>query len=81
MPPIIEDITYADGVSAWLVQPNRARGGPGAGVVFWHWFSQEPLGDRNQFLMEARELAARDTPAAAVVGNTRAGDPGTITIV
>jgi dienelactone hydrolase len=63
MPPVVEDITYADGVSAWLVRPGRARAGSAAGVVFWHWFSQDPLGDRNQFLMEARDLAARGVVA------------------
>jgi pimeloyl-ACP methyl ester carboxylesterase len=59
MAPIVEDITFADGVSAWLVRPRRAAAGSSAGIVFWHWFSQEPLGDRNQFLMEARELTER----------------------
>jgi len=28
-----------------------------------------------------RELDARGTPAAAVVGHTRAGEPGTITVL
>ena len=59
--PAVENITYADGVAAWLVRPNddAARPDPFAGVVLWHWFSQQPLGDRNQFLDEARELASR----------------------
>ena len=59
--PAVENITYADGVAAWLVRPNdeAAAADPFAGVVLWHWFSQEPLGDRNQFLDEARELAGR----------------------
>jgi dienelactone hydrolase len=59
--PAVENITYADGVAAWLVRPNdeAASLNPFAGVVLWHWFSQEPLGDRNQFLDEARELAGR----------------------
>ena len=57
----VENITYADGVAAWLVRPNdqAAAADRFAGVVLWHWFSQEPLGDRNQFLDEARELAGR----------------------
>ena len=57
----VENITYADGVAAWLVRPNdeAATADPYAGVVLWHWFSQEPLGDRNEFLDEARELAGR----------------------
>ena len=57
----VENITYADGVTAWLVRPNdqAAAADDFAGVVLWHWFSQEPLGDRNQFLDEARELAGR----------------------
>ena len=61
MTAVVENITYADGVAAWLVRPNEARASasPFAGVVAWHWFSQEPLGDRNQFLDEARELAER----------------------
>jgi len=58
---VVDNITYADGVAAWLVQPDEAAGAadPFAGVVFWHWFSQEPLGDRNEFLDEARQLAER----------------------
>ena len=58
---VVENITYADGVAAWLVQPDEVAGaqGPFAGVVLWHWFSQEPLGDRNEFLDEARQLADR----------------------
>jgi dienelactone hydrolase len=61
MTAVVENITYADGVAAWLVRPNEANGAtpPFAGLVMWHWFSQEPLGDRNQFLDEARELADR----------------------
>lgn len=61
MTAVVENITYADGVAAWLVRPNEARAAepPFAGIVAWHWFSQEPLGDRNQFLDEARELADR----------------------
>ena len=57
----VENITYADGVAAWLVRPNDEAGpaDPFSGVVLWHWFSQEPLGDRNEFLDEARELAGR----------------------
>ena len=59
--PAVENITYADGVAAWLVRPNDETppADPFAGVVLWHWFSQQPLGDRNQFLDEARELAGR----------------------
>lgn len=59
--PAVENITYADGVAAWLVRPNDEMppADPFAGVVLWHWFSQQPLGDRNQFLDEARELAGR----------------------
>ena len=58
---VVDNITYADGVAAWLVQPDEAAGAadPFAGVVLWHWFSQEPLGDRNEFLDEARQLAER----------------------
>jgi dienelactone hydrolase len=60
---VVENITYADGVAAWLVQPDEVAGagrqGPFGGVVQWHWFSQEPLGDRNEFLDEARQLADR----------------------
>ena len=61
MTALVENITYADGVAAWLVRPDEANGAtpPFAGLVTWHWFSQEPLGDRNQFLDEARELADR----------------------
>ena len=61
MTAVVENITYADGVAAWLVRPNESRAvePPFAGVVAWHWFSQEPLGDRNEFLDEARELADR----------------------
>jgi len=61
MAAVVENITYADGVAAWLVRPKEARASapPFAGVVAWHWFSQEPLGDRNQFLDEARALADR----------------------
>ena len=57
----VENITYADGVAAWLVRPDDVAAAPDpfAGVVLWHWFSQQPLGDRNQFLDEARELAGR----------------------
>jgi dienelactone hydrolase len=59
MAAVVENTTYADGVAAWLVRPHEAAGAvpPYAGVVAWHWFSQEPLGDRNQFLDEAREFA------------------------
>ena len=59
--PAVENITYADGVAAWLVRPDgeAAAPDPFAGIVLWHWFSQQPLGDRNQFLDEARELADR----------------------
>jgi len=59
--PAVEDITCADGVAAWLVRPNdgAAPRDAFAGVVLWHWFSQQPLGDRDQFLDEARELAGR----------------------
>ena len=58
---VVDNITYADGVAAWLVQPGAAASAadPFAGVVYWHWFSQEPLGDRNEFLEEACELAER----------------------
>jgi dienelactone hydrolase len=61
MTAIVENITYADGVAAWLVRPDAANGAtpPFAGLVMWHWFSQEPLGDRNQFLDEGRALADR----------------------
>jgi dienelactone hydrolase len=61
MTAVVENITYADGVAAWLVRPDEAGEAtpPFAGLVMWHWFSQEPLGDRNQFLDEARELADR----------------------
>jgi dienelactone hydrolase len=61
MTAVVENITYADGVAAWLVRPNESgpTEPPFAGVVAWHWFSQQPLGDRNQFLDEARELADR----------------------
>jgi dienelactone hydrolase len=61
MTAVVENTTYADGVAAWLVRPDEANGAtpPFANLVMWHWFSQEPLGDRNQFLDEARELADR----------------------
>ena len=61
MAAVVENITYADGVAAWLVRPDEVSetARPFAGVAWWHWFSQEPLGDRNQFLDEAREVAAR----------------------
>ena len=61
MAAVVENITYGDGVAAWLVRPNEsgATEPPFAGVVAWHWFSQQPLGDRNQFLDEARALADR----------------------
>jgi pimeloyl-ACP methyl ester carboxylesterase len=57
----VEDITYAGDVSAWLVRPEEAPPSSIAGIVLWHWFSQEPLGDRNEFIDEARELAERGT--------------------
>jgi dienelactone hydrolase len=59
--PGVEDIRYADGVAAWLVAPpagDRVR--PNAGIVLLHWLStEEPIGTRDEFLDEARELAAR----------------------
>jgi len=38
----VENITYADGVAAWLVRPNDQATAANrfAGVVLWHWFSQ-----------------------------------------
>jgi dienelactone hydrolase len=57
----VEDITYADGVAAWLVRPaERASADSNAGILLWHWLStEEPIGTRDEFLDEARDLADR----------------------
>jgi dienelactone hydrolase len=58
---VVEDIVYDGDVSAWLVRPAGAAPGSGhAGIVLWHWLStEEPIGTRDEFLDEARELARR----------------------
>lgn len=59
--PGVEDIRYADDVAAWLVTPPMGAGDRRhAGIVLWHWLStEEPIGTRDEFLDEARALAAR----------------------
>ena len=55
----IEDIEYGGDVAAWLVRPARPTA-PCAGIVLWHWLStEEPIGTRDEFLEEARDLAGR----------------------
>ncbi len=60
---VTDDIVYggsgADAVEAWLVRPAVASPGGGPGLVLWHWLDTEaPDGNRDEFLDEARELAA-----------------------
>jgi dienelactone hydrolase len=60
---VTDDIAYggsgAAAVEAWLVRPAVASPGGGAGLVLWHWLDTEaPDGNRDEFLDEARELAA-----------------------
>ena len=60
---VVEDVTW-DGrdrtpVSAWLVRPAAPPAGPGPGIVMWHWLDTEaPDGNRDEFLPDARRLAA-----------------------
>lgn len=65
---VVEDIVFGDDVAAWLVHPgepgagteNAAVAPPYAGIVMWHWLStEEPIGTRDEFLGEARELTRR----------------------
>jgi dienelactone hydrolase len=60
---VTDDIVYGaeadDDVVAWLVRPASASPGGRAGLVIWHWLDTEaPDGNRDEFLDEARELAA-----------------------
>ncbi len=57
----VEDIVLDGDVSAWLVRPaDAAPRSRHAGIVLWHWLStEEPIGTRDEFLDEARELARR----------------------
>jgi dienelactone hydrolase len=61
----VEDVSWPDHaggqpVSAWLVRPTRAPREAGPGILFWHWLDTEaPDGNRDEFLPEARALAAR----------------------
>ena len=69
----VEDVTYGDAVlgdvSAWLVRPDGAAGGSCAGLVMWHWLDTEaPDGNRDEFLDEARALAARGVVAVLPQG-------------
>ncbi len=56
---LTEDITYDGDVAAWLVRPAAMEtAAASAGLVLWHWLStEEPIGTRDEFLDEARELA------------------------
>jgi dienelactone hydrolase len=60
---VTEDVTYdAPGgpVHAWLVRPAVPVPSGRAGILLCHWFStEEPIGDRDEFLGEARRLAGR----------------------
>jgi dienelactone hydrolase len=61
---VVEDVTFAGEVAAWLVRPASAGGGSCAGLVMWHWLDTEaPDGNRDEFLDEARELASRGVVA------------------
>ena len=55
----VEDIVYGGDVAAWLVRPADATTRC-AGIVLWHWLStEEPIGTRDEFVEEARDLAGR----------------------
>ena len=59
---IVRDVTYASAggrtVAAWLVEPKG--GGPFPAVLFLHWYAtNEPDGNRSEFLGEATDLAAK----------------------
>jgi hypothetical protein len=61
---VVEDVVYDGDVAAWLVRPAAEAGATDgrrfAGIVLWHWLStEEPVGTRDEFLEEARGLAAR----------------------
>ena len=62
---LVEDVGWPDAaggerVTAWVVRPRDPGATPGPGILFWHWFDTEaPDGNRDEFLPEARELAAR----------------------
>lgn len=65
---VVEDVMFDGDVAAWLVHPGDPGSGPEnaalvppyAGLVLWHWLStEEPIGTRDEFLGEARELARR----------------------
>jgi predicted GNAT family acetyltransferase/dienelactone hydrolase len=59
-PVAVEDVVYDGDVAAWLVRPVARGSGRFAGIVMWHWLSTEdPVGTRDEFLDEARGLAAR----------------------
>jgi dienelactone hydrolase len=67
-PIVVEDVTYGNAelgdVPAWLVRPEAAPEGSCAGLVMWHWLDTEaPDGNRDEFLDEAQELAARGAVA------------------
>ena len=52
----IQDVRFADGAEAFLVEP--VGGGRGPGVLWLHWFDTEaPDGNRSQFVEEAVGLA------------------------
>jgi hypothetical protein len=56
----VEDVVYDGDVAAWLVRPAALGSGRNAGILMWHWLSTEdPVGTRDEFLDEARGLAAR----------------------
>ena len=62
---VVDDISWADHaggepVAAWLVRAAEAASSPGPGILFWHWLDTEAAdGNRDEFLAEARALAAR----------------------
>jgi dienelactone hydrolase len=64
---LVEDVSWPDPddepVTAWLVRPGAAAA-PAPGILFWHWLDTEaPDGNRDEFLDEARGLAARGVVA------------------
>ncbi len=62
---VVEDLRWpdpagGDAVTGWLVRPAAPGRAPGPGILFWHWLDSEaPDGNRDEFLPEARSLAAR----------------------
>jgi len=62
---VVDDLTWPDHaggepVAAWLVRPREPAATPGPAILFWHWLDTEaPDGNRDEFVPEARSLAAR----------------------